>query len=286
MKSKIAFPIILGLFFFSLLNRGISTEPESHQSKNKSFVVVIASYNNKKWYEKNLDSVFKQTYPQFRVIYIDDASKDKTGDYVQKYIEKNQLENRITLIRNEKNQGALANKYMGAHLCKPNEIIVDLDGDDWFAHYEVLSFLNAVYSDPQVWLTYGEFIRYPSYYYNTCGQVPPDVIANNSFRSYPHGTTPLRTFYAGLFQKIKKEDLLYNGEFFSTASDLAFMFPMLEMAGKHIKFVPTPLYVYNNSTAIHDHVARPEHQLQMDRYIRSRPRYTPLSDLNHEDINF
>jgi hypothetical protein len=42
----------------------------------------------------------------------------------------------------------------------------------------------------------------------------------------------------GLFKKIKKEDLLYEGEFVLMSWDIAMMFPMLEMESKgHIAFI-------------------------------------------------
>lgn len=52
-------------------------------------VVVIPSYKNAQWYECNLASVFEQTYKNYSVIYIDDASPDKTGYLVQAYVKKN-----------------------------------------------------------------------------------------------------------------------------------------------------------------------------------------------------
>lgn len=279
MNTKNSFLSVLSSIFLTAL---IYFHPVEVHSEDKSFVVVIASYNNKNCLQKNLDSVFNQKYPLYRAIYIDDASTDKTGDYVEEYIRTHHLEDRLTLIRNEKNIGALANKYKAVHLCQPHEIVVDLDGDDWFVNEEVFAHLNTVYADPNVWLTYGQFIRHP---WNTIGfgrEVPHYVINYNSFRDSSVGTTPLRTFYAALFHQIKQEDFLYNGEFFTSASDLAFMFPMLEMAGEHIKFVPNLFYVYNNSTPLNDHKVRPKHQEDMDRYIRKKNRYTRLQSINNE----
>ena len=42
-------------------------------AEEKPMVVVIPSYNNIKWYKKNLDSVLNQKYQNFRVILIDDV---------------------------------------------------------------------------------------------------------------------------------------------------------------------------------------------------------------------
>ena len=53
--------------------------------KNHNFVFIIPSYNNEKYYKKNLDSVINQTYKNWRIIYIDDASTDNTFELVKKY---------------------------------------------------------------------------------------------------------------------------------------------------------------------------------------------------------
>ena len=57
----------------------------------------------------------------------------------------------------------------------------------------------------------------------------------------------LRTFYAGLFKKIKLGDFLFQGQFFQAACDTAFMFPMLEMAGNKAVHIQDILYVYNQA---------------------------------------
>ena len=80
----------------------------------------------------------------------------------------------------------------------------------------------------------------------SCIELPQNVIENNSIRKFKWVTTHLRTFYAGLFKKIKLEDLLMDGEFFPRCADLSTMFPMIEMAGYHIKFIPEVLYLYND----------------------------------------
>ncbi len=278
-KSKIN--AFFYLLFTALLFLG-SAQAGVAESQDRSFVVVIPSYKNKEWCQRNLDSVFSQTYTHFRVIYVDDASPDGTGALVREYIQKYHLEDRVTLIQNEKRVGALANIYKAVWLCASNEIVVGLDGDDWFAHHEVLSELNQVYADSSVWLTYGQFIYYPSYQEGIGCEIPRDVVEKNEFRTYTRGTTALRTFYAGLFQQIKKEDLLYNGEFFPMAWDLAMFIPMLEMAGHHIAFVPQVSYVYNIGNPINDHKVNEGLQAELDRYVRRQSKYQPLLHFNQK----
>lgn len=245
--------------------------------EEKPMVVVIPSYNNKNWYQRNLDSVFIQKYVNYRVIYIDDASPDCTGLLVKSYIKQWGQERRVTLIQNAKRNGALANIYEAVHLCAPHEIIVTLDGDDWFYDDQVLTKLNEAYSDLDVWMTYGQFVHYPCGSPGWASEVPDHVIASNGIREYSWVTTHLRTFYAGLFHKIKKDDLLLEGVFFPMAWDLAFMFPMLEMSGRHSRFIPDTLYVYNVATPFNDIKVDPAYQLGLGWLIRTREKYAPLS---------
>ncbi len=245
----------------------------------RPIVVVIPSYNNKEWYRRNLDSVTMQNYCNFHVIYIDDCSTDGTGDLVQEYIRENHLEEQFTFLQNEKNRGALANHYMAIWMCEPSDIIVNLDGDDWLAHEEVFQTLNEVYSDPNVWMTYGQYMTYPEGTKGHCYALPHEVIQRSGFRQYPWVTSHLRSFYAGLFQKIKVDDLHYEGQFYPVACDLAMMLPMLEMSGWHSRFVPDVLYVYNQGSPLNDFALRRELQFNCACAILGQRCYEPLEAL-------
>ncbi len=257
------------LFFFC-------TKCFALDASQKPFVIVIPSYNNAQWYFYNLSSACAQNYDNFRIIYVDDASTDGTGDYVQKYIQENQLQQRVSLIKNQERCGALSNIYKAVWSCSPDEIIVTLDGDDWLAHTHVLEKLNAVYADREVWLTYGQFAWYPHGHLGFAREVPQEILRTNRIRDYDWVTTHLRTFYAGLFQKVKREDLLYNGEFFPMAWDLAFMWPMVEMAGVHTRFIPDVLYVYNFATPLNDSKVNADLQRTLTWILRLKERYQPL----------
>lgn len=269
------FAALLALSFYvkAVVMRAPTDINDPHE---KPFVVVIPSYNNKKWYQRNLDSVLSQEYHNFRVIFVDDASPDGTGNLVQEYIKERGQAHRVTLIQNEKRAGALANNYKAIWLCNPREIVVELDGDDWIENPHVLQYLNKLYQDPDVWMTYGQFIYHPDSIIGWTAEVPKEVVASNSFREHRWLTTHLRTFYAGLFQKINKEDLLLDGEFFPMAGDLAHMFPIVEMAGKHSRFIPDILYVYNVDTQMNDHYQDPNYQDKLGMIIRYRKKYLPI----------
>lgn len=247
---------------------------------NKSFVIITASYKNADWYKRNLDSLFNQNYDNYRIIYIDDASPDSTGQLVQEYINECKQDHKVTLIRNTERQGAVANIYKAAHLCKPDEIILIVDGDDWLAHDNVLNRLNEIYQDPNVWATYGQFMWFPFALEGFAAPTSPDVIANNNFRGAAWNITHLRTYYAGLYQKIKKEDLMYEDRFYPMTGDLAVMYPIMEMAGSHAAYIADILYIYNAENSMNDNKVNIELQGKCGHHILCRPPYQPLNQLS------
>lgn len=243
--------------------------------EEKPLVIVIPSYNNSAFYQRNLDSVFCQKYNNYRVIYIDDCSTDNTGQLVERYIKNKHQEHRCTLIKNNNRRYHLANHYTAVHLCDSTDIIVHLDGDDWFTCDTALAVINSAYQNPNIWLTYGQFIHYPTNRPGICGNFPNDILERRDFRNYDWITSHPRTFYAGLFKQIKLKDLFYNGEFIPICADRAMMYPMLEMAGKHIKFINTVLYAYNMINPLNLFKSKLQLQQLLDSYIKSRKKYPP-----------
>lgn len=260
------------LLFIVMWSLGLSAE--------KRFVVVTASYNNASYCKAMLQSVFLQDYTNWHLIYVDDGSTDGTSEIVQAFIKECGMEERVTYIRNEMRLArAIANQYAAIHMCNDSDIIVIVDGDDMLADQSVFKYLDAVYGDPNVWLTYGQFRAYPSGAIGFCCPMPIDIILRNAFREYTHIPSHLRTFYAGLFKKIKKEDLMYEGEFLSMTGDMAAMIPMIEMACDHFRFIDRVLLIYNEANPLNDHKVSQEKQRTIDRIIRARPRYEKLETL-------
>lgn len=244
------------------------------------FVVIIPSYKNIRWFKKNLDSLMMQenTYTNWRAMYVDDCSPDGTGQAVKAYIAECGFEHKITVIQNQKRIGAMANLYNSVWSCDDHEVCCILDGDDWLLRDDLFLILNNVYSDPHVWLTYGQYHQSEGGI-GQCMAMPNWVIEQNAFRDVTWVTSHMRTFYAGLFKKIKQEDLMWNGDFFPVSCDFASMFPMLEMAGTHIRFNPIIVYEYNMDNPINDYKKDLQLIFRVEYYIRHMQRYLPLARL-------
>lgn len=270
MKTRLYKPFLFALAF--LLSLFIQCY--SHAAEDRSFVVVIPSSNNKEWIKRNLDSVFSQSYTHFRVIHIDDGSTDGTGEYVREYIQNKGLQQRAALIHNQKTEGSLSCIYKAVQYCSPSEIVVLLKGSDWFAHRHVLAHLNSVYTDPDVWLTYGQYCSYPDYSIGSTFQIPLAVIEQNTFRDNLQTAVGYKTFYTWLFRQIKKDDLLDKGTFYPAGSNLALSLPLLEMAGRHSRFIPDVNYVFNSNRG--EGEAR-DHSFY-ENLIRLKEPYLPFRD--------
>jgi glycosyltransferase involved in cell wall biosynthesis/SAM-dependent methyltransferase len=253
-----------------------SNSPPVYVENKKKFVIVIPSYKNEKWCEKNITSTLNQNYPNYRVIFTDDCSPDNTFNRVSEIVSNHPNSQRFTLIRNTERIGALANLYNMIVSCRDDEIILTLDGDDWLAHDNVLTRLNEVYADGSIWMTYGQYKNSTDGALGIAKSYPAHVVAENRFRESQWAASHLRTFYTWLFKKINKDDLMQDGKFFSMTWDFAIMFPMLEMSGSHSKFLSDVLYVYNLDNPINDHKVNARLQQNLDRHIRAKTKYGKL----------
>jgi len=243
-------------------------------SSDKKFVIVIPSYKNEKYCEKNIQSAIDQKYSRYRIIFTDDCSPDETFNKVNAIVNASGKSSIITCVKNTERKGALENLYNMIHSCADDEIILTLDGDDWFPDGEVLNKLNKIYSENDVWMTYGQYKNIISNSIGHCRAYDKNIISNNNFRSATWNASHLRTFYTWLFKRIKKEDLMQDGKFFVMTWDFAIMFPMLEMSGEHSKYVSDILYIYNDDNPINDHKVSRNIQAQLDRHIRGMPKYS------------
>ena len=96
--------------------------------------VVILTYNNNAFILRCLESLLWQTYSNFEIIVVDNASHDGTADMVasSRYIDT------VRLIRNERNLGCAGGNNMGWRAAK-GDIVVFLNPDvvvvpDWLEH--------------------------------------------------------------------------------------------------------------------------------------------------------
>jgi len=222
------------------------------------FVFIIPSYNNVKngnIYKKNLDSIIKQNYSNYRILYCDDSSPDGTCDVVYQYIKNNQLENKIHLLKQYINQKQGAGRFICYQYTFDDEILIMLDGDDWLYDDNVLNVLNDVYKEKNI------LCSYVSYYVSENDTLSNFILPSKCFseddktnKTYRHSDVwvcdHLRTGYAKLFKNVKLTDIIFEKKFCIVKTDCADMFPVLEMAGMLHYLIKQPLYIYNKDNTL------------------------------------
>jgi len=122
-------------------------ELNSRVSKHERVVtVVITSYNAGSYLNEAVESVLAQTYTNWKMIIVDDASTDGSMESIRKYLR----DRRIRVFVNHRNLGQTrALNVALKHVHTP--FMVQLDSDDWFLP-EALKVLvrKARHSGPDV----------------------------------------------------------------------------------------------------------------------------------------
>lgn len=88
--------------------------------------VIMPAYNAEKYIAEAIDSILNQTYKNFELIILDDASTDNTWKIIEDYASKDK---RIISIRNEKNLYIAGNRNKGISIAKGTYIVWQ-DADD------------------------------------------------------------------------------------------------------------------------------------------------------------
>lgn len=256
-----------------------------NQRLNK-FIVVVPAYNCEPWIERCLTSIMNQNYANFKVVVVDDHSDDNTYDLIKGFD--------VLAHRNYWRIGSgLANIAWGIKLGArdKDDIIVTVDGDDYLADNNVLTYLNEVYQE-DVWMTYGSFLPLSGRYRGTCQDLKETHTFDDLGEPIVNHLTPwtyrksgvwvtshLRTFKKGLWDLIDDDDLRDENGYFKIAWDLAFMYPMIEMAGWRVKFIPKILYIYNDLNPSCDGKKNPAEQIRVGKFIQSKNCYNFVSEL-------
>lgn len=98
------------------------------EEKTSNISIVMPLYNAEKYLEETLESIIQQTYTEFEVICVNDASTDATREILLRY---QNADRRIKILDNGERLGAAASRNRG--ICEAEgKYITFLDGDDIF----------------------------------------------------------------------------------------------------------------------------------------------------------
>lgn len=176
--------------------------------KNSFVSIYILSHNYGRFIQEAIESVLNQTFDDWFLYLVDDASTDETWDVIQMNA---QSHNRIEAIRFEQRQGL--QKITNLISQKTNSTyFMRLDADDWLLESALASLSAAAqkYNLPN--LVYGSYFYVGQDGHHIAYEAVPDTIDEDSSLSNPsHGACTLirKDAYrkaGGLFEDINAQD--------------------------------------------------------------------------------
>lgn len=105
--------------------------------------VVLAGFNEENTIIRTLESINSQTYKHIEIVYIDDASSDRTLQLVEDLEQEN-----INIIRNSTNIGLTKSLNKGIHM-STGDYICRIDAGDIFASDKIRRQVNFLNDNPE-----------------------------------------------------------------------------------------------------------------------------------------
>ncbi|MEM7426143.1 MAG: glycosyltransferase family 2 protein [Pseudomonadota bacterium] len=247
----------------------------SKASKSEfNFTIVVNCGPCEQYIEKCISSIRDQDCVNWTAVVTADPCGDNT---YERALAAAAGESRIDVRQNNRQCFAMENLVRGIERSRAakNDVIVVLDGDDWFASPGALRTIHRVYRSTGCWMTYGSWLSNNP---EMPGLWPAYPEGTENFRQIRWLATALRTWKRWLWDLVDRDDFRdEEGRYFRVGEDMAAMFPMLEMSGTdRARHIPEPLMLYNHSNPAGAAKIWREDLRRTARLIRSRPYYERL----------
>jgi|13_taG_2_1085334.scaffolds.fasta_scaffold13437_2 glycosyltransferase involved in cell wall biosynthesis len=236
--------------------------------------ILTGFYNAETYIERCLTTIKYQSYKDFICYITHDLSTDNSKKIVEEFIKG---DDRFVLMEDHDKKlyqtGNFDKTIRNNPDIEDNDVLIEVDGDDFLPDDKVFERVAKLYEDNDVWITNGSFM-----YSNGTVGFSQQQEGFDNLRNVRWTGTHLRTWRAFLWRAIKEEDLKdEEGNYWQWSGDLCFMYPMLEMAGKeHYRFMSEINYVYNGENPINEHKLDLEMVSNHANQIRSKKPYEPL----------
>lgn len=113
--------------------------------------IIMPSFNKEKYISKSIESILDQTYKDWELLVIDDASIDKSVEIIKSY-----HDSRIRFFQNKSNIGIAATRNIGLLKAK-GEYIALLDADDLSTEYRIEKEVDFLDNNSNIDVVFGDF---------------------------------------------------------------------------------------------------------------------------------
>lgn len=214
---------------------------------HRHFVFILPMNQEIAELEQHFNSIFSQNYDQYEVIAIDDGESSLARTEASRLASMYNKQHLLSFYELQSGEDLLHSYFTIVKSCRDQDIIVYLEQHDWLAHPNVLEVLNKTYSNEDVWLTYSQYMAYPSYRRGSVKPVRKRMITHKNVSRYPWVGSPIKTYYAGLLKQIdlEKESFSDPNQSFEEAlrQQLA---PLVELSKWHIRYIDDVLIIHND----------------------------------------
>lgn len=224
------------------------------------YKILIRGYKCAPYIDKCMHSILRQKVTDWEVLILLDTATEEDKKAAEAYVC-----DKVMVSINPERMGVAYNIYNGIHMMCPEDedVIVIVDADDWLRD-DALKVVDKAYRKKKCLATYGSFnFSVKLTKSRICKQYPQAV----KVRSYKWHGTHLKTFKFKVFKHVPEDYFKWKKEWLIAASDLALMFPVMELAGNsncyHIK---EPIYYYRTT---YEHSVRRETQKRAEKRVRS-----------------
>ena len=212
----------------------------SDGKRRPKFSIIIAVHNTAEFLSDCLDSILEQSFADFELIAVDDASTDGSLFYLSRYAASDP---RLKIVQLDRNVGSGGARNAGVAHAR-GEYVWFIDSDDWIDREslaKIAARLEAV--DPDV-LLFGWSRRYADGHASDCPAAKHLSAAPETFalHEWPQAIRILHTPW----NKVVRRELILRTRFMFTAGwyqDLPYTYLMLA-AAKRISAMPDVLVHY------------------------------------------
>lgn len=210
-------------------------------SGENKFVFVTPMFNASKTLSQMLHSLYGQSYQNWHLILIDDASDEaevlKCKELLQKF--DSFIPNKQTVIWNDSKKWEVLNVLTGVSMCVNDDIVCRIDGDDWLTDLDALAIIDACYTKMNcdaLWTMHrwGFSDR----------NISMKLSSNTDVYAHPWVSSHFKTFRKRLLNNVPYENFKnMNDQLVRRAGDQAIYLPVLHNATNKM-FLPRVMYHY------------------------------------------
>jgi cellulose synthase/poly-beta-1,6-N-acetylglucosamine synthase-like glycosyltransferase len=114
-------------------------------SQPPSVSVLLTAYNREEYVAESIESVLAQSYTDFELIIVDDASSDRTLAVIERY---SSADPRVKVVANDRNLGQFANRKKAASLAR-GRFLKYHDSDDVMYRHCLMAMVEPLEAEPR-----------------------------------------------------------------------------------------------------------------------------------------